>query len=159
MRKHVIILVALLSLGNIQAQVKNTEKTSESKNLKFKLKDNANPDIYVDGKKFDFPLSLIDQDKIESGAILSEEEALKKYNAPNGVILITTKKSMSSQNSESLPENGDPLMLIDGKVSSKADVQKLSPENIVSVNVIKGEEGLKKYNAPNGVVLIITKKK
>ncbi|WP_302850535.1 hypothetical protein [Polaribacter litorisediminis] len=35
----------------------------------------------------------------------------------------------------------------------------LLPENIESVDVVKGEKALKEYNAPNGVIIIIKKKK
>ena len=53
-----------------------------------------------------------------------------------------------------------PLIVIDG-VISKGDLKDIFPQDIESVNVLKGERALAKYpeNGANGVVEIITKKK
>lgn len=158
MKNKVLILLLLLFTVCIQAQQSKTE--NQQYDLKIKLKGKANPDIYVDGKKFDFPLNLIDQDKIASINVIKKDVALKQYKTSNGVVLITTKNETSS-NIEKLekPTKGEPVMIIDGEISTKMAAAKLSPNNIKSVNVIKGEEAVKNYSAPNGVVIITTKKK
>ena len=51
----------------------------------------------------------------------------------------------------------DPIIIVDGKVSDKATLEKLSPDNIESVNVIKGQKAIDKYKALNGVIIIKTK--
>ncbi len=65
----------------------------DSSNVFVGLKDSLNPDIYIDGIKYDHKIvDLIDPDKIQSINVLKGEAAIKEYNAPNGVILITSKK-------------------------------------------------------------------
>ncbi|MEM6321991.1 MAG: hypothetical protein AAF960_30305, partial [Bacteroidota bacterium] len=121
------------------------------------------PDIYVDGKKFDFPLELLDKDKIESVNVIKGKKAIQEYQAKNGVVLITTKKSSKKMTESDYKEvkdaiNKSPKVIIDGKESDRATLEKLSPDDIESINVVKGEQAMKKYNAANGVVIIVTKK-
>ncbi|MGX1929599.1 M56 family metallopeptidase [Flagellimonas sp. 2504JD4-2] len=54
-----------------------------------------------------------------------------------------------------------PLYFVDGKKAKEKDVQKLSPHDIESMNVYKGDGAIKKYGkkAKNGVIEIATKKK
>lgn len=58
-------------------------------------------------------------------------------------------------------EGKDPLYIIDGKEASKKEVKKLSPKDIMNIDVSKGKGATKKYGkkAKNGVVEITTKKK
>ena len=58
-------------------------------------------------------------------------------------------------------ESLDPVYVLDGKQISKADLERLNPEAIKSMNVIKdgSREDVKKYPGwENGVILIETKK-
>lgn len=54
----------------------------------------------------------------------------------------------------------EPLYYIDGKKVSGKDVQKISPSDIESMNVLKGETAIEKYGkkAKDGVIEITTKK-
>jgi TonB-dependent SusC/RagA subfamily outer membrane receptor len=54
----------------------------------------------------------------------------------------------------------DPIYFIDGKKSTKEEVDKLLPDSILSMNVLKGEAATLKYGsaAKNGVIVITTKK-
>ncbi|WP_108425852.1 M56 family metallopeptidase [Flagellimonas amoyensis] len=54
----------------------------------------------------------------------------------------------------------EPLYYIDGKKVSSKDVQKISPSDIESMNVLKGEMAIEKYGkkAKDGVIEIMTKK-
>ncbi|WP_418499274.1 M56 family metallopeptidase [Flagellimonas sp.] len=56
--------------------------------------------------------------------------------------------------------DSEPLYYIDGKKVSSKDVQKISPKDIKSMNVLKGEMAIEKYGkkAKDGVVEITTKK-
>jgi len=154
--KNLILLIALLniSFSNLLAQ-------SE---LKIELKD-AKPDIYIDGKKYDYEiLDLLDQTKIESVKIIKNGEAAEEFDSPNGVILITSKRAIKINDKidEDLESNAQidshPLVLIDGEVVEKDGLKKLSPDNIESMQVIKGAEAIEKYAAPNGVIIVKTKK-
>ncbi len=183
--KKILVAVFAICFSVSMAQEQGKKVTIEGEpnlgKLFVKLKDGAKPDVYVDGKKFDFPVGLIDQKKIESIFVVKDGEQLKKYNSPNGVILIKTKEEGSSDgkskekikakdkkhtvpfdtskgpNMKEMSELA-PMIIIDGKVSNKKATEKLSPDDIESIDVIKGEKALKKYNAPNGVVIIKTKK-
>jgi len=153
--KHLILslCIVLSSITSIQAQ-------NSTNNLNVAVKNNAKPDIYVDGKKFDFPMELIDKDKIESVSIMKDKELLKKYNAKNGVILISTKKDNNSKTNFTykLNKSKKPIVIINGKKSTQMELQKLDPNDIESINVLKGEQGKLLYNSPSGAIIVKLKK-
>ncbi|NND15308.1 MAG: M56 family metallopeptidase, partial [Eudoraea sp.] len=53
-----------------------------------------------------------------------------------------------------------PLIIIDGKESTREDLEKLGSKNIATINVLKGNAAEKKYgkDAKNGVVEVVSKK-
>jgi TonB-dependent SusC/RagA subfamily outer membrane receptor len=53
----------------------------------------------------------------------------------------------------------EPLIFIDGKKASKKKMDKLDPDQIESINVLKGDKALEKYGkkAADGVIEITTK--
>lgn len=144
---------------------------AQSSSIKLKVKEGPNPDIYIDGKKYDYAImDLLDQSKIASVDVIKGEKALKEYNAANGVILIKTKgasekgiepgikfRSSKDQIVLSPSKPSDPLIIVDGKVMSKEQLSKLAPDEIDNINVVKGEKALNEYNAPNGVIIVETK--
>ena len=162
------IMMVLFSVVTVNSQNKKKDSIKgkvfvqgDTKgNFLVKLKEGANPMIYVDGKKFDFSIELIDQTQIASVMVVKGEEALKKYNAPNGVVLIETKQS--KKYFKIRPTQDDkkpPLVIVDGKVKDEKYLKQLTPGDIKSMEILKGEKALKRYNAPNGVILITTKKR
>jgi hypothetical protein len=158
------IIIMFFSISQVQAQKIEVKKDLKEK-LYVKLKDGVKPIIYVNGKVFDFPMELIDQSKITAVNVVKNEDALKKYNAPNGVVFIQTKEFDSTDISEikitddkKIGGKKGPKVIIDGKVSDQKALKKLIPEDIEKMEVVKGEEAIKKYNAPNGVIIITTKK-
>lgn len=176
MKKRIVILcIALFTIALTQGQENDENKFSlvkGDKNLKeklhIKLKDGKKPIIYVDGKIFEFPLDLIDPNKIESVSILEGKAAKKKFGTTDGVIYIITKKESNTKHSMKLTDDDissvvddaqKPKIFIDGKISNEEVLRSLKPQDIEKIDVIKGEKAIKKYNAPNGVVLITTKKK
>jgi len=132
-----------------------------------------NPSIKVNGNK---PLILVDgirvegdldgrwsPEDIESIEVLKDESATKIYGsmAMHGVVRITTKKAAAVRKDvveKDMPENA--LWLLDGKEMEKDQIQKLNPDSIQSMNVLKGEEAIKKYGdkGKRGVIEITTKK-
>lgn len=175
MKKIILSLCILLVAAFTAYAQKDKTNTSDEdvrttlgfklKNAKFIYDSVARPKTYVDGKLFEFDLNLINQNMIESVSVIKGEEAKKDYNAPQGVILIKTKIQADTsgavlrirQKNSKLQEKLDPLFIIDGKVSDKTKVKALTPIDIDDITVIKGEEATKKYNAPNGVIIIKTK--
>lgn len=156
-----------LSVSIIQAQeTKEIHNENQNKqSLRIKVKDDVKPDIYVDGKKYDSEiLELLDPDVIESMEVIKDERAIKEYNAPNGVILIKTKKktdsSITIKGTGNLLSNTStsPIIIIDGKVSSKEVLEKISSDEVKNIEVLKGDEALKNYNSESGVIIIKTKK-
>ena len=168
MKKIILTACAIfLSISLMQAQKNNEAKKDSSlvEKLHVKLKDGAKPDIYVDGKKFDFSMDIIDTDMIESVFVIKGEKAITEYNSPNGVILITTKKNVDAEKSTektseiSITDEKSPLVIIDGKITNKGSLKNLSTDDIEKIEVFKDEKAIKKYNAPNGAIIITTKKK
>lgn len=178
MKSKYIILgltVWCLTAGSVMAQDKKVKK-----DVKISLKDGAEPDVYIDGIKYDHQIiSLLDPAKIKSMNVLKSDKALEEYNAPNGVILITSTNSDEEvkpsdtefkirKTSDADPNasttikirggEGDPMVIIDGKVASKEELSKLSPESIEKINVIKDEKAKKEYNSETGVIIVTTKK-
>ena len=171
------IIGLLFSVTQAQENEKSTDKTE--KGVYLKLKKDAHPDIYIDGKKYDYEiLDIIDQDKIESIEVVKKEPALKKYNAPNGVILITTKKKAETKlESPSVTikdhgkrdstefrikgnklDNTDPVVVIDGVKTDVVTLKTISPDDIKEMEVRKDEQSKKEYNTESGVIIITTKK-
>ena len=158
-----IAIIMLLSSTIITAQ---EEKKEGKENIYVKLKDGAKPTIYIDGKVFDFPMDLIDQNKIASVFVVRGEQALKKYNAPNGVILIKTKELEATgisnlkieKNKNTVTDKNAPMVIVDGKVTDRKTLDTISPNTIKKMEVLKGEKAIEKYNSPNGVIIITTKK-
>lgn len=165
----VLILCSILSVHsqkNDEGKAKlSIEKNKDKESLLVQLQEGAKPKIIVDGKVFDFPMELIDQSKIASVFVVKGKEAIKKYDAPNGVVLITTKEAdrfnFPDINIKKQPQIGDkngPKVILDGKEVDKKTLDTLSPNKIEKVEILKGKDALKLYNAPNGVIIISTKK-
>ncbi|MEQ8882430.1 MAG: hypothetical protein RLQ12_22495 [Cyclobacteriaceae bacterium] len=131
--------------------------------IKVELKDGPKPDIYIDGKKYDYAIfDLLDQTKIESIDVIKGEQALKEYDAENGVILIQSKNAVQQNGMGKIQissSDKEPVFMVDGEISDRETVSKLYPDDIKSVSVFKGQDAIDKYNAPNGVVIITTKQK
>lgn len=168
--KNILMVTCIICLSASVMQAQDTKVKTDKKQkqdeLHIKVKEAQNPDIYIDGKKYDYTiLELLDQSKIESVNVLKGESAIKEYNAPNGVIILKTKKGNESIDfsdgiklkTEKDDNEKPPMVIIDGKVSNKEALEKLSPEGIEKIDVVKGEKAIKDYNAPNGVIIIKTK--
>ena len=144
--KTILITIAyiLLSFSVIQGQEKDKNKEL-IESIKFKFKEGTKPTIFVDGKKFEFDLHIIDKDQIKSVSVVKGEMAIEKYNSPNGVILITTKgKGKEKENSEVIlnSKNRIPLVIINGKVSDQKTLQNLNTKDIEKINILKGKKAL-----------------
>ncbi len=72
-----IVLFFSISLINAQKTGSKKKDKEVKEKLYVKLKDGAKPDVYVDGKKFDFPMELIDQNKIKAVFVIKGEKAKK----------------------------------------------------------------------------------
>ncbi len=73
------------------------------------------------------------------------------------------KPAMVIRKGEKLPYTlppGEPLVVIDGIMAKQADMQKINPSRIASVEVVKGQAAKRIYGeaGANGVILVTTKK-
>jgi len=128
-----------------------TEEEALQKGIAFPPAQNAL--VIIDGKKSTKDqMKNIPSGNIESINVLKGEKAIKKYGekGKDGAIEITTKFN--------IPENA--LVIIDGKKSSKLDLNNIPGDRIETINVLKGESAIKKYGekGKDGAIEIITKK-
>ena len=110
-------------------------------------------------------MDLLDINKIESINVLKGDKALKEYNTKNGVIIIVTKKNRVEIDKSKIKVTGyatkegkAPMVIIDGKKSNQEVLKKLTPDDIKSIEVLKNEQAIKKYNASSGIIIVTTKK-
>ncbi len=148
------------------------------------------PLIIVDGVIEMQDVNNIPPETIESISVLKKESLTKIYGdkGKNGVILITTKKGASAskntpidvkvtgyandqkENQNTQPSTGfqiestqnesKPLIVVNGVIAEDQNMDKINPETIQSVTVIKDETSTKKYGkkGKNGVLEITLKK-
>ncbi len=130
-----------------------------------------NPPLYIlDGKVITATQAkAIDANTIESVDVLKGDDAIKKYGekGKNGVVVITLKSINSSpspsttlikpKETDAVKEYEKALKVIDGKIVTNEELQKLDANSIYSISVLKGEN---KYGEKgrDGVIEITTKK-
>jgi TonB-dependent SusC/RagA subfamily outer membrane receptor len=114
-------------------------------------KTGTQPLFILDGKEIE-SIEAISPDQIESISVLKDESATTIYGEKglHGVVLITSKKADKP--------GSEALIILDGKETTKK-VSDINPENIQSVNVLKGESAISEYGekGKNGVIEITMK--
>ncbi len=156
------------------AQEAKTEVDSKDKAQKtiVEVKEGENPDIYIDGKKYDrHILELLDPERIESVSVIKGEKAKEEYDA-EAVILVKTKINVDFKlQGDSIGANDNkgvyirsyvgsasPVIVIDGKIEDQETLAIIDPDRIQSISVLKNGVALKKYGTRSGVILIKLKK-
>jgi len=151
--------VFIKSVADTSSSTANVQTEKQDRDLFIKIKEGADVKIIINGKKYDSDvIDILDQDIIASAFIPNKETAMKKYNEPNVVVILTKKEKEERAKQRIEKGTKDPLVLVDGKQISKAEFKAYNADDIESVNVLKDEESLKKYNTEVGVILITTKK-
>lgn len=158
--------------GVVDITTKNDQKNKNQSLIdKNDFGDNK-PLIVLDGKEMEssYDLKSIDSDNIESVSVLKGEKAKDAYGAKGkyGVVVITsnnsdvrTDQSKTKTITHRIVTDKKPLIVLDGKeMESSFDMESIDPDNIKSVNVLKGEKATEKYGkkGKDGVVEITTKK-
>jgi len=122
--------------------------------------------------KVDYELAMLDQ------GIFSTPSDIKSINLDTNKLIIngtrngkdvtvtvnrphentTLKGDIALKPSSGQKDN--PLIVIDGVISSDINLKDINPNNILSINVLKGEKATAKYaeKGANGVIDITTKK-
>lgn len=142
------------------------------------------PYIEIDGVPWDKPVGEIDSEIIGTLNIYKGNAALDKYGekAKYNAIIISTKEGDSNIKFEKekteentiasepmtvpgkiklTPSGKEPLFVVDGEeMIASFEKEELKPEDIKTINVLKGEKALAKYGdkGADGVIEIITKK-
>ena len=98
----------------------------------------------------------LDTNKLEIRGTRNGKDVTVTVNGPNENTTLTG-------NIELKPSSGqkdNPLIVIDGVISSDINLKDINPNNILSINVLKGEKATAKYaeKGANGVIEITTKK-
>ena len=167
-----LTLVILLS-GCVSNRYLLTDNGKDSKFLIEKIKDakkigdiSKKPIIVVDGIPHRFDKELkenrlqLAKKDIKQVDVLKKDVGLKIYGeaGEGGVILITTKAS-AKQGSEPIVST-KVLILLEDKEISKSEMDKINPNDIESIDVIKDSEKVKQYTTGDydGVVIIHMKK-
>jgi TonB family protein len=115
------------------------------------------PLVYVDGKKWNSALSDVDLSKMESITYYYPRE--KK---DHGFVIKFESRKPESNNlwiGSNDQKKAQPLFILNDEVY-ESELKEIDPEDIESINVLKGESAITKYGdkAINGVVEIITKR-
>ncbi|WP_100616048.1 M56 family metallopeptidase [Confluentibacter citreus] len=157
--------------------------------LKISTVEDEFPLFIVDGKEISHEeFSKLTADDINEVIIYKDETDTKKYGkkGKNGVILITSKEKAKTFEGKTMNnvtvvgygtmsdstktirighkldigKDKHPLVIVDGKESPQEEFEKLNPDKIESMTVLKDETATKKYGdkGKNGVIEITTKK-
>ncbi|WP_421919210.1 M56 family metallopeptidase [Marinifilum sp.] len=137
-------------------------------NLKFKGEVKENMPLYIidDSLVDSNHIKYLDPDNIDGVSVLKNQKAIEIYGkeAEHGVVLIKSKNKGKNKPAflKNKEQNGKdkPLYILDGKKISAKRFDEISPNQIKSINFIKGESAIEKYgkNAKNGVMEITLKK-
>jgi hypothetical protein len=143
--------------------------TTVAKSEKVSINDSKNLPLYIlDGKEITgAEMNNLDAKLIKEINVLKGESAINKYGekARNGAIEIKTKTKEDQNDSKEtivIKANNKtkPLYYLDGKAITNEELNKIAPEKIESITVLKGESAIKKYGekGKDGVVEILLKK-
>ncbi len=151
--------------------IKITSKSKAEKShpaVKMNIGSGENSPLFiVDGKKKSAKkIKNIAPNDIESINVIKDASAIEKYGeeGTNGVIEITSKSKTEKKHSAVKMEiesgKNSPLFIVDGKKMSAKKVKVIDPNNIESMDILKGKSAIEFYGrkAKNGVVIITLKK-
>ena len=124
------------------------------------------PLIIIDGKIVDCDINKIDPKTINWMQVTTNKSAIDKYGdrGKDGVIEIYSKKEVAPPPPPAeFKIDGigkSPLIVIDGTISKKTEMDNMDPNTIEKIEVLKDESAIKLYGdkAKDGVIMITTKK-
>ncbi len=140
-----------------------------SKSEEVPMDDSKNAPLYLlDSKEINAAeMKELDANAIKAIKVLKGENAMNKYGekGKNGAVEIETKtkdeQSISKEKIiiKTINKKG-PIFYVDGKETTNEDFNKVVSDKIESINVMKGENAIKKYGekGKDGVVEILMKK-
>jgi hypothetical protein len=98
----------------------------------------------------------VDTNKMEIRGTRNGKDVTVTVNGPNDNTTLIGNIELK----RSSGQKDNPLIVIDGVISSDINLKDINPNNILSINVLKGEKATEKYaeKGANGVIEITTKK-
>jgi TonB-dependent SusC/RagA subfamily outer membrane receptor len=156
------MLAFILALFSIQLSAQEAkENKAEAQSIAAKQQKQAAMDqrqAKIDQRQaaIDQIQATIDQKQAEIDKIQAKVDYELAMNRPNENT--TLKGDIALKPSSGQKDN--PLIVIDGVISSDINLKDINPNNILSINVLKGEKATAKYaeKGANGVIEITTKK-
>lgn len=115
--------------------------------------------IVIDGKRASTDeLKALAPDKIYSVSVLEGDSAVKTYGeeAKNGAVIVTTKGSRNNITVTQTPVKV--VYVLNGKIISKNEFDKLTPAQIKDMKILKGKEQTRKYTDEDCSVILVTTK-
>ncbi|MEM8523322.1 MAG: M56 family metallopeptidase [Bacteroidota bacterium] len=158
------------TVGKVNDEEENKSKVTVVGKVE-KMEDD--PLFIVDGEEYNRDLKTLEAKDIESVTVLKGDDATNKYGekGSNGVVEITLKKKSFKKKSKQdgyetkiiiskkqAKLSEDALIILNGEEYNRP-LESIDPENIMSVNVFKGEEAARVYGekGENGVIEIVAK--
>ncbi len=166
--KNIIIAISLLLACSTAIYAQETDTKEDKKaELNVVINEGENPDLYIDGIQYDAAiLDLLDPDKIATINVMKGDgkDKIIVVSKKNGTTRFSTDQfegDVEFQIKKGRGKKGgnEPVIIIDDKVVKKGTLDKLDPETIKTIEVMKGDEAIQKYSAPNGVIIVTTKTK
>jgi TonB-dependent SusC/RagA subfamily outer membrane receptor len=156
------MLAFIMALFSIQLSAQEAkENKAEAQSIAAKQQKQAAMDqrqAKIDQRQaaIDQIQATIDQKQAEIDKIQAKVDYELAMNRPNENT--TLKGDIALKPSSGQKDN--PLIVIDGVISSDINLKDINPNNILSINVLKGEKATAKYaeKGANGVIEITTKK-
>ena len=151
----------LTDKGNHAIRLRSSK--TDSAKIVIKTEGGKEPIFIVDGKELTKKeFEDIHPEHVESVSVFKGKKANTIYGTKgkNGVVVITKKEDKNIIIDLDNNDSEKPLIIVDGE-ESKEDLEKIDPDNIKSINVLKGDNAIEKYGdkAKDGVIEITTKKK
>jgi len=149
----------------ITTEIDSAGISNKSINMDMKfdsIKSNVRPLFVIDGEVMpkSFKLGEIDPIEIYSMEVIKGTKAIDRYGEAgrDGAVLLTLKSKVVKENIK-VRSSDDPLYVVDGEILSGSEINKVSPDSIKSISVLKGENATALYGdgGRNGVVLITSK--
>lgn len=139
----------------VNASLEGPSKPSAYDGITVRMK-GQQPLVVLDGEIVrNDVLAKLDPNSIQSIDVLKDKSATTAYGekGKDGVLIIKTK-------SKGLKET-NPLIVLDGKIITKEEMDNISPHSIESVNVLKGKTATDLYpdKGKDGVIVITSVKK
>ena len=97
--------------------------------------------------------------KIPLGILFKIDGSDLKTENDNDIVVVGANESPNNRPALEVRGKGNPIYVIDGKICTKETFEKMTPDKINAVHILKPEEAIQKYGeqAKDGAILIITK--